>query len=659
MTNIPAGLARVPNLLSASILLQTLQRTQRSILATQIQLATGQRVNRASDDPLATSVISVLDDVVERRDQRLRNMSHAGAVLNNVDAALADATDLLIEAKGIASSQIGVGSDDQTRKNQAAVIDSLLIELFAISNRQFQQVHFFGGSATAKAPMTELFGGFRYGGQGTGLATDLGLLNPIPLTLSGEDAFGATSARVVGNTDLDPTLVADTRLVDLNGARGLGVTLGEINVDVGGTISTLDLTTAHTIGDVAAMLQAEIRLTDASATVMISAAGDSFEISANTVVVTITDLTSGTTAADLGLDITGGFLVGGPPPTGNDIDSRLTEQTLVTSLPGLTQPLGTIRVSNAGQVRDLDLSGVTNVQELMNAVEGLGLGVRVEISDTGDRLNFINELSGGQMSIAEVAGGVTATELGVRTLAAWTRLEDFNNGLGIQIKTGSVDPVTGLPDPADDLDFRITMKDGSTLDIDLAGAESVGDVLAAIDDAATIAGLPLTAGLAADGNGITITDGTVGVGDTSITALNGSFAAEDLGLLGSTTGATLTSEDRATVAVESVFTHLIRLRDALLTDDERGITLAADRFDGDISQVTEARADVGIRSRRVADAVFREEDLRIQDMSLRSQVQDLDFTEASLRFATLQQQLQAGLLTASQVTSLSLLDFLG
>ena len=234
MTNIPAGLARVPNMLSSSILLEALQRTQRSILATQIQLATGQRVNRASDDPLATSVISVLDDVVERRDQRLRNLSHAEAVLNNVEAALSDATDLLIEAKGIASSQVGVGSDEQTRKNQAAVIDSLLIELFAISNREFQQVHLFGGNATADAPMTELLGGFRYGGQGTGLATDLGLLNPIPITLSGEDAFGATSARVVGNGDLNPTLTTDTRLVDLNGARGLGVSLGEITVDVGG-----------------------------------------------------------------------------------------------------------------------------------------------------------------------------------------------------------------------------------------------------------------------------------------------------------------------------------------------------------------------------------------------------------------------------------------
>ena len=106
MTNIPAGLARVPNLLSSSILLETLQRTQRNILAVQIQLATGQRINRASDDPLATSLISVLDDVVERRDQRLRNMSHAEAVLNNVDAALADATAGIIGAFGVNSQDL-------------------------------------------------------------------------------------------------------------------------------------------------------------------------------------------------------------------------------------------------------------------------------------------------------------------------------------------------------------------------------------------------------------------------------------------------------------------------------------------------------------------------------------------------------------------------
>jgi flagellin-like hook-associated protein FlgL len=221
-----------------------------------------------------------------------------------------------------------------------------------------------------------------------------------------------------------------------------------------------------------------------------------------------------------------------------------------------------------------------------------------------------------------------------------------------------VDPVTGLPDPAADLDFRIIAKDNSVIEVDLAGAETVQDVLDAINNAAAVAGAAVAADLSSDGNGIRITDTTLGPDDLVVESMNGSFAISDLGIEGTTAGAILIGDDRATVAVESVFSHLMSLRDALLSNDERGITLAADKFDADISRLAEARANVGVRSRRVSDAVDREEDLRIQDMALRSQVQDLDYTEASLRFTTLQQQLQAGLLTASQVTSMSLLDFL-
>jgi flagellar hook-associated protein 3 FlgL len=656
MTNIPSNLARVPNALSSQILLDALQRTQRNLLHTQIQLATGQRVNRASDDALATSLISVLDDVVERRDQWLRNLSHADAVLNNVDAALADATDLMIEAKGIASGQIGIGSDEETRRNQAAVIDSMVNQLFAISNRQFQQIHLFGGDATANAPMLELLGGLRYQGQGDGLANDLGLHSSLRITLSGEDAFGALSARVEGNFDLDPTMVGTTRLEDLNGGRGLGVVLGEINVDVGGTDITVDLSTAHTVQDVIDILEPAIQAIDPGFTMGLAAPANSFAFTPSAgSPITITDLTGGSTAADLGL---AGSYDAGVTTFSNDVDPKLTEQSLVTSLPGITAPLGTIRIANAGQSRDLDLSAATTVRDIMNAVEGLNLGVRVEIADSGDRLRFINELSGGQMSIGEVGGGVSATELGVRTLATWTRLDDLNNGLGVQIRSGSVDPVTGLPDPAADLDFRIIAKDNSVIEVDLTGAETIQDVLDAINNAAAVAGTAVTADLSGDGNGIRITDTTLGPDDLVVESMNGSFAITDLGIEGTTTGAILIGEDNATVAVESVFSHLMSLRDALLSNDERGITLAADKFDADVSRLAEARANVGVRARRVSDAVDREENLRIQDMSLRSQVQDLDYTEASIRFTTLQQQLQAGLLTASQVTSMSLLDFL-
>lgn len=658
MSSIPSNLTRIPTLLGANILQASISRTQQDILRLQLQLASGKAVNRPSDDPVATSSISVLDDVIEQHEQRLRNLSHADAVVNNVDASIGDASDLVLEAKGVGASQIGFGSDAETRANQSQVINAMLNQLVLISNRQFQELFFFGGNQTAEAPIQELLGGLRYNGQGEGMITDLGQAGKIPITMSGEDAFGALSARVEGQFDLDPTMVGNTRLLDLNGARGLGITSGSLSADISGTVITIDLSTAHSVQDVIDTLQTEIQTVDAGATVAISAGGNAFSIvPSGGVTITFSDPGGQSTAADLGIDLA----FDGVTINGADVDPKLTELTAVANLTGITVPMGTIRIINGGQTRDVDLSGVSNVQGIINAIEGLNLGVRVEIADTGDRLNFINELSGSNMAIAEVGGGNTATELGVRSLATWTDLEDFNHGKGIQIRSGSVDPITGLPDPAADLDFNVTLKDGSSFDVDLAGSLTVADVLTAINAAATTAGVAVpadfNAALAADGNGIEFTDNTAGV-DTTVTALNGSYAAGDLGILGTTTGATLTGEDRATVAVESLFSHMIALRDALLNDDEIGITIATGKLEDDISRLAEARAKAGVRNRRVADAIIREEDLQIQDLSLRSQVQDLDFTSAAIRFSNLQQQLQAGLITTSRAFSLSLLDFL-
>lgn len=656
MTSIPSNLARVPNMLTSQVMLGSLLNTNRSMLNAQVQLSSGLRIHRASDDPIGGSAVSVLDDIIERREQRLRNLSHADAVMNNVDAALSDATDILIEVKGIASSQVGLGSDAETRANQAQVVDAMLREMINIANRKYQQIHLFSGVSSATQPIQESLGALRYAGATDGLETDLGFATSAPINLTGDVAFGALSARVEGDRDLDPALTADTRLSDVNGARQLGISLGSINVSVnGGPATSIDLSGVHTVQDAIDTLQAGVT----GLTVTINAAGNGFEVTpavGDTVV--FADVTGQATAADLGIDAT--FQQGVNTAAG-DIDPRITDLTPLGALSGVTVPLGMIRLENAGQVRDLDLSSAQTIQDLRNLVEGLNIGVRVEINERGDRLNFINELSGAMMSIGEVGGGTTASQLGVRSLTGSTRLTDFNDGRGVQIRSGSLDPVTGAPDPAADLDFRVTLKDGRTFDVDLAGAETVQDVLDAISTAAGAAGVGVPAefdaALAGTGNGIELTDNT-GPGTTSVTALNGSFAAADLGLLTSTTGATLTGEDRAMVAVDSVFTHLVSLRDALLADDETGITLAGERLEADITRLAEARATVGVRSQRVTAASNREEDLRIQDMGLRSEIRDLDYTEAAIRFSTLQQQLQAGLTTASQVSRLSLLDFL-
>ena len=170
------------------------------------------------------------------------------------------------------------------------------------------------------------------------------------------------------------------------------------------------------------------------------------------------------------------------------------------------------------------------MHDLRNLIDRTDLGVRIEIAESGDRLQFRNELSGGAMAIGEVAGGQTATELGVRSLSGNTRLADFNDGRGVAILSGGVDPVTGAPDPSRDLDFKVTLGDGRSFDVDLAGSETVTQVLSRINEAATASGLTVpddfNAGLRSFGNGLLLTDGDPISGSITVTALNNSSAAE-------------------------------------------------------------------------------------------------------------------------------------
>lgn len=662
MSAIPSNLARVPNLLASQIVLSSLTASTTRLVRSQSELATGLAVARPSDNAIAASGIASLDDAIERRDQRLRNLDHADAVLANLDAALADANELMLEAKAIGSSQIGIGSDETTRRNQARVIDSILNSMLSVANRDVMGMHLFGGHAVGKRPFETVGTGIAYRGRGNGLSTDLGLATAVPITMGGTTAFGALSARVQGDRDLDPVMGDETPLEALRGANGHGVNLGAIAVNINATEYTLDLSESHTAGDVRAALESLIQSVDPGATVTIdNSNGSSFSITPSAgVTISISDAgTASATASDLGL---AGVYPGGTSTAGADLDPRVTEMTAVTSLRnsgGASLGLGVVRITNAGQSREVDLSTAQNVQDVMNAVEALGIGVRVVIGEDGRRLDFLNELSGSQMSISEVSGGDTASQLGVRTLTASTELAHFNGGLGVEILPDYYNPVTGLREAAKDVDFRITSKSGVEIDVDLGGALTVQDVLDRIDAAAAAAGLggQVFAGLASDGNGITITDLTAGT-TTTVASLNGSHAAEDLGIVGETSSATLVGADRATVAVDSVFSHLIALRDALEANDQRGITIASERLEQDLRRTTEARAEAGVRSRRVLDARDREEELRIQDMTLRSTLRDLDYTEASLRFAALQQQLQAGLASAGRIGSLSLLDFL-
>jgi len=687
MSSIPSNFNRIPNLLMAQGSLASLTRTQLSLFQVQQQLSTGLAITRFSDDAVKAAAISVLDARLDLAEQRRRNLDHADSSLSTLDKALGDASELVLEAKGIASNQIGVGSSASERAAQAEVVSSLIQNLFGISNRESAAGHIFGGSTPGSPAVTSLLGGYRYMGQGSGLITDLGLGSSVPITIGGRNSIGSTSARVESSVDMNPGLVSGTRIVDVAGARGVGVTLGslEFSFDNGPRVR-VDLSGADRVQDVADRLTAAIREYEQANTVTvlgpggISLSGGALSVDVAPAVsgpnpqLVFTDVGTGKTAQDLGLAAVPAMPFSAGTSTGLDLNARLTWQTPISALAGISGALGSIKVNNLGQSRVIDLSGAQTLEDVKNLIEGTGIGVRVELNEARTGINVVNETAAGRqqaMSIEEVPGSnLTATRLGIRTLGASTRLQDFNDGRGVQIAHGAVDPVTGVPSPTRDVDFAITLGDpaGTVINIDLRPEDmaTVQTLIDRINSQAAAAGVNVPAdfeaGLGDGANGLVLRQNSSFTSPLTVADKNASPAAEQLGLLSGVYDPTTTSflaTDRAKVRVDNLFTQLIDLRDALQNNDTIGITLAGEKLESSVSRLAETRALVGGYAKRVSDGQRQQEDQVLLDEKTRSDLRDLDYTEAAVRLNLLQTQFQAGL----QVTALSqqrtLLDFLG
>ena len=648
--------SRVPTLLSGRLMGGSIAQTQREMLDLQLGFASGTRLQRGSDDPRATRAIQLLQSSMDRRDQRLNAISWGEAVLGRVDTSLSSLTDLVTEARALAVGQSDDSADADSRAAQAVVVSSMIDQLFAEANAEWQGLHIFGGQNGGQRPFASFLGGVRYLGSGAGLVNDNGL--GLPITLSGDEAFGAVSARVAGQVDLNPALSNGVYLEDLGGVDGEGVTGGIVELTVGANTTAVDLSGAATVGEVLDRLQAELDNIAPESTVSTDGSRFSFTVAG------ADDLTVVGVAGDIGsgLGLEGTF-VAGTTTTGGDTQPKLLSRTRIADLEGLSGPLGSIRLENGGNVQTIDLSGAETIADLQNLIDSADLGIRLEVEQDGT-LSMLNEVSGTWMSVGE-DGGDTATLLGLRSMGLDTPLSVFNDGDGVPIRSGSVDPETGLPNPAADVDFTISLADGRSFEVDLAGVETVGDVLATLRAAAgaatpAIGPAEFTAELATTGNGIVLTDNSGGMtGTFTVTPANGSRAAKALGLLAPVSGNVISGEDRSMVAVESLFTHLKALEKALLQNDNWSIEQAAIDLQDDLDRLIDVRGAAGARGERLLLAKDRESELSIMEASLLGEARDLDLTDAALQLTNLEQQLQATLAVTARMQQLTLLNWLG
>ena len=193
----------------------------------------------------------------------------------------------------------------------------------------------------------------------------------------------------------------------------------------------------------------------------------------------------------------------------------------------------------SGASTEIDIRFANDIRDVLQAING-NKDIRVQATIEGDRI-VLKDLTGqtasnlrveeiGTSSVASSLGllGVdaassTATGADIQNLSTSTKLNKLLDGRGLQFQDGN--------------DFRVTLKDGSAVDVNLTinpESATVGDLLSALNASGTG---KFTAAIASDGDRIELTDITGGGGNLTIADLGSGKAASSLGLTGTTPGA--------------------------------------------------------------------------------------------------------------------------
>ncbi len=639
----PVNFTRVSHNLRTLNMLQSLQQNTRELFTQQTRLATGRNFISASENPVGAAQALRMNETIARQDQILDNLQHADLMLSSADDALAEVNGLIREAEAIAISSSGTQSSAEERIANATLIAPLRERLAAVGNRQVQGRFIFAGQQTQTQPFISALGGVAYLGDSGHVGTQVSLTELENFNVPGDAIFGHLATATILTNELRPALSRDTRLEDLTGANSAGIRKGSIVLTDDEAVTVqVDLSKADTVGDVVDMINDTAE--SAGLNLSVDIEGRGLLLSSSGAVVR--DTSTGLTASDLGLAATS---EGNAPVDVIDLSPRLTPHSTIDSLnEGAGVELdGGIRITNGSRSIEIDLSQAETIQDVVNLINTSGLYVKSRINDAGTGLEITSQVAGVTMSISET-GGTTAADLGIVTFGPQTPLAELNFGKGVHVLEGEAD-------------LRIESKDGDIFEVNLDGAQTLGDVVDLINEAAGEAGVSIEAGFHPDTNGIVIEDSTGGTGALTVGRSSiGSFAVDDLGLSGSVQDpeTQLVGRDVAVVRADNVFTALIDLERALRSNDEAGIGNAAERLKLTADDVLKIHGTVGARSQAMRARVEQTENAVVATRALLSNIEDLDYTEAVTKFQQAQTALQANLLSGSQLLNLSLLDFL-
>lgn len=218
----------------------------------QVQLSSGKRITRASDDPAGAAASLDLQAIIGQIDQYQRNIADALGFAQTTESALGEASNLLRQARTltIAGAKDSLGQGERTAT--AIQVRNLRDALLRVANSEYDGREIFSGTKTDTNPFSLAGdGSANYAGNSEDMVRQVGKNFQQTVNVPGDEAFNVNGT-VSGVADVfkvltdvaddiengNVTSLSDTRLQEIDAL--LQHVLG-LRADMGARINTLEM----------------------------------------------------------------------------------------------------------------------------------------------------------------------------------------------------------------------------------------------------------------------------------------------------------------------------------------------------------------------------------------------------------------------------------
>lgn len=168
---------------------QSMTYAQGKMLESQVNITTGKKIHKPSDDPVASARIALLENRLERTERFSKNAAFANDTLTIQDSNMKVAGDIVLRLKEL---QIRAGGviDAAGKQAIASEAQQMLEQFVAMANtKDSNGKYIYGGAQSLTTPVTLGNGQYQYNGDQNQKEINISAGLKIPTSDSGYDIF--------------------------------------------------------------------------------------------------------------------------------------------------------------------------------------------------------------------------------------------------------------------------------------------------------------------------------------------------------------------------------------------------------------------------------------------------------------------------------------